>query len=148
SLILSMPSRTRAQAQSPKPSARQIIVPGEDRFFPFGTTIREGQTVEWVNMDTDDHTVVTNNFYNTAGHNGVDVVIKGTDSNGGQPGKFRLTFHHAGTYVYYCRFHSHLDDAHQSVAPGPNGGIQDANGNFGTPMSGIITVLPDKEDMD
>jgi hypothetical protein len=26
--------------------------------------------------------------------------------------------------------------------PGPDGGIEDANGNFGTPMSGVITVLP------
>jgi hypothetical protein len=35
-----------------------------------------------------------------------------------------------------------LDAAYQLVAPGPEGGIQDAKGNFGTPMMGVITVLP------
>jgi len=63
----------------------------------------------------------------------------GTASKGG-PGTFALTFTHPGTFVYYCRFHSHLDAANQPVAPGPKGGIQDANGNFGTPMMGIVTV--------
>ena len=94
-------------------------------------------------MDTDDHTVVSDDFFNTAGHNGTDVLIPGTDNNAGQPGTFTLRFNHPGTFVYYCRFHSHLDDAHQPKAPGPDGGIQDPNGNFGTPMMGIITVLPD-----
>ena len=121
--------------------ARQVIVPQEDRFTPFAITIRAGQSVEWVNLDTDDHTVVSNDFFNTAGHNGTDVLLKGTDSNGGQPGTFTLHFSHPGTFVYYCRFHAHLDDDHQPAAPGPDGGIQDANGNFGTPMNGIITVL-------
>src|SRR5438270_2941677 len=124
-----------------RPTHRQVIVPGEDRFFPFAVTIRSGESVQWVNMDTDDHTVVSNDFFNTAGHNGTDVLLKGTDSNGGQPGTFTLHFSHPGTFVYYCRFHAHLDDDHQPAAPGPDGGIQDANGNFGTPMNGIITVL-------
>ena len=31
------------------------------------------------------------------------------------------------------------------VRRGPDGGIQDTNGNFGTPMSGVITVLPDDD---
>jgi hypothetical protein len=31
------------------------------------------------------------------------------------------------------------------VAPGPDGGIQDPNGNFGTPMNGVITVLPGED---
>ncbi len=137
--ILSSPRNVSA---SPPATAKQVIVPGEDRFFPFAITIRAGQSVQWVNMDTDDHTVVANNFFNTAGNNGTDVVLKGTDSNGGQPGTLTLHFSHPGTFVYYCRFHAHLDDDHQPVAPGPDGGIQDASGNFGTPMNGIITVLP------
>lgn len=48
-----------------------------------------------------------------------------------------------GTFVYFCRFHSHLDSFNQPVAPGPEGGIQDAWGNFATP-TGIILVLPVK----
>ena len=53
-----------------------------------------------------------------------------------------LRFRHPGTFVYYCRLHAKLDEFNQPVAPGPDGGIQDASGNFGTPMSGVITVLP------
>lgn len=128
------------------PIAQQVIVPGEDRFAPFAITIRTGQSVQWVNLDTDDHTVVSNDFFNTAGHNGTNVLLKGTDSNGGVPGTFTLHFSHPGTFVYYCRFHAHLDNFHQPAAPGPDGGIQDANGNFGTPMNGIITVLPEEEE--
>ena len=69
-------------------------------------------------------------------------MLPGTVANGGNPGTFHLRFTHAGTFVYFCRFHSHLDGFNQPVAPGPEGGIQDANGNFGTPMMGVITVLP------
>jgi len=119
---------------------QQVIVPQEDRFFPFALTIRAGDCVEWVNQDTDDHTVVSDDVFNTAGNDGTNHLLPGTDSNGGQPGTFVLNFNKPGTFVYYCRFHSHLDGDNQPVAPGPNGGIQDANGNFGTPMMGVITV--------
>jgi plastocyanin len=126
-----------------RPSAmRQIVVPGEDRFTPFAITIHAGDTVRWVNQDTDDHTVVSDDVFDTAGHQGTNVLLPGTDSNGGNPGTFMLTFQHAGTFVYYCRFHAHLDAAGQPAAPGPRGGIQDGT-NFGTPMMGVITVLPD-----
>jgi len=129
-----------------------VIVPESDRFTPFAITIRAGETVQWVNMDTDDHTVVSDDAFNTAGHQGFNELLPGTESNGGQPGKLSLTFHHKGTFVYYCRFHSHLDDNNQPAAPGPDGGIQDASViqcdpagpdtcNFGTPMMGVITVL-------
>ena len=36
-----------------------------------------------------------------------------------------------------------LDESNQPKAPGPDGGIQDQNGNFGTPMAGVITVVED-----
>jgi len=121
---------------------RQVIVPGEDRFTPFAQTIHAGDGVQLINTDTDDHTVVSDDAWNTAGHRGVNILLPGTDSNGGNPGTLVLYFPHPGTFVYYCRFHSHLDDDSQPVAPGPKGGIQDTNGNYGTPMMGVITVLP------
>jgi len=124
------------------PSHLQVIVPEEDRFTPFAQTIHVGDTVKWINMDTDDHTVVSDNFMTTAGHQGLNVVLPGTDNNGGKPGTLTLRFRFPGTFVYYCRFHAHLDSAHQPAAPGPKGGIQDPNGNYGTPMMGVITVLP------
>ncbi len=131
-----------APALAGPPVNRMVIVPGEDRFTPFHLTIRTGESVEWVNQDTDDHSVVSDDAFNTAGHQGINVLLPGTDGNGGVPGTLTLHFTHPGTFVYYCRFHAHLDEDDQPVAPGPDGGIQDANGNFGTPMNGVITVLP------
>ena len=139
SLLLAW-SSTHSWGKNKKRTHQQVIVPEEDRFTPFAITIHPGDDVQWVNMDTDDHTVVSDDFFNTAGNNGTDVILLGTDNNGGVPGKFRLHFTHPGTFVYYCRFHAHLDEFHQPAAPGPDGGIQDPNGNFGTPMMGVITV--------
>jgi plastocyanin len=120
---------------------QMVIVPEEDRFSPFALTIRAGDSVQWVNRDTDDHTVVSDDAFNTAGNLNVNRLLPGTESNGGVPGTLTLHFSHPGTFVYYCRFHAHLDGAQQPIAPGPEGGIQDMDGNFGTPMMGIITVL-------
>ena len=117
-------------------SVHQVTVPEEDRFAPFAITIRAGDVVRWVNHDGDDHTVVSDDAFNTAGHRGTDQLLTASG------GTFVLHFSHPGTFVYYCRFHATLDSENQPVAPGPDGGIQDQNGNFGTPMSGIITVVP------
>src|SRR5690348_1486206 len=73
--LLALGARTTTQAQSPPATARQIIVPDEDRFTPFAITVRVGQTVEWINQDADDHTVVSDDAFNTAGHLGVNVVL-------------------------------------------------------------------------
>jgi len=113
-----------------------VIVPHSDRFNPFAVTIHAGDKVKWVNHDTDDHTVVTDNAFDTAGHKGVNKRLTASG------GALSLRFKHPGTFVYYCRFHARLDAKNQPVAPGPDGGIQASNGNFGTPMSGVITVLP------
>jgi plastocyanin len=133
--LLAFASFNLAEAQSSNPTVRQIIVPDEDRFIPFAITIRTGQRVQWVNNDLDDHTLVSDDAFNTSGPRGVDVLLK---ANGGQ---VTIKFDHPGTFPFYCRFHAHLDSENQPVAPGPDGGIQDPNGNFGTPMAGVITVL-------
>jgi plastocyanin len=147
-LFATATTATAAEAEAARTPhvARMVIVPESDRFTPFAVTIRRGDSVEWVNMDTDDHTVVSDDTFNTAGHQGTNHLLPGTDSNGGKPGRFTLRFNRAGTFVYYCRFHAHLDEDHQPTAPGPDGGIQDANGNFGTPMMGVVTVLPRDDD--
>ena len=124
-----------ANAQNGQPAARQIIVPGEDRFSPYAVTVRVGQTVQFVNNDSDDHLVISVDAFNTAGHRGAHALLKG---NGGT---LNLTFNHAGVFPFYCGFHAMLDSHNQPVAPGPDGGIQDPNGNFGTPMNGVITVV-------
>lgn len=113
----------------------KVTVPDEDRFAPFALVIHAGDSVKWTNLDTDDHTVVSNDHFNTAGHLGFDQILASGSS-------IVLKFTHPGTFTYYCRFHATLDAYFQPIAPGPDGGIQDANGNFGTPMNGVITVLP------
>jgi len=115
---------------------KRVMVPDEDRFSPFAITIHAGGTVQWQNNDTDNHTVVSDDAFNTAGHQGFDMIL------GANGGTLKLTFTHPGTFVYYCRFHAALDAFNQPTAPGPDGGIQGSDGNFGTPMSGVITVLP------
>lgn len=115
----------------------QIIVPDEDRFTPFAITVHVGDVVEWVNNDTDDHTVVSDDAFDTAGHKGVNMLLP---ANGGT---FRLRFMRPGVFPFYCRFHAMLDADNQPKAPGPDGGIQDPDGNFGTPMNGVVTVVED-----
>jgi plastocyanin len=120
-----------------KPKDRQatVTIPDSDRFIPFALTIRAGDSVHWVNHDSDDHTVVSDDAVNTTGPTGVNEVLPADG------GSLTLTFKQPGQFVYFCRFHSHLDEFNQPVAPGPDGGIQDSNGNFGTPMMGVITVV-------
>jgi plastocyanin len=135
-LVLGMSSRGLAGSHAAQPpTVRQIMVPDEDRFTPFAITVRVGQKVQWVNNDTDDHTVVSDDAFNTAGHRGVNVLLP---ANGGT---YTLVFHHPGVFPFYCRFHAMLDSHNQPIAPGPDGGIQNPNGNFGTPMNGVVTVL-------
>jgi plastocyanin len=114
----------------------QVVVPLEDRFSPFSITIHVGDSVQWVNTDEDDHTVVSDDQFTTAGHKGVNRLLQADG------GTFTLTFTRTGVFVYFCRFHAHLDAQSQPVAPGPDGGIQDTNGNFGTPMMGVVVVRP------
>lgn len=123
-------------------STQNVVIPGADKFVPFGLMIQAGDTVQWTNNDTDDHTLVSDDAFTTPSFRGVNKLIPGTDSNQGKPGVVKMKFDQAGTFIYYCRFHSKLDADNQPVAPGPKGGIQDSNGNYGTPMMGVITVMP------
>jgi plastocyanin len=125
------PARAAGEAR-----VHQVIVPPEDRFSPFSLTIHVGNSVQWVNNDEDDHTVVSDDVFTTAGHKGTNKLLP---ANGGT---FTLRFSRPGVFVYFCRFHAHLDAENQPIAPGPDGGIQDQNGNFGTPMMGVIVVRP------
>jgi plastocyanin len=145
-LMFGMASQGQAADSSSENQVHQVVIPEEDRFTPYALTIHTGESVQWVNEDTDDHTVVSDDTFTTAGHQGTNHLLPGTDKTKGQFSTFTLQFSKAGIFVYYCRFHAHLDTDHQPVAPGPDGGIQDANGNFGTPMTGVITVLSQEED--
>jgi len=148
---------SRLSADNPHSHHVLVGIPGEDRFAPFAIQIQAGDTVDWVNSDTDDHTVVSNDAINTANPQNIDVVVPGTDSNNGNPGVFSITFHDPGMWNYYCRFHSTPNtEYNQPFAPGPNGGIQTDKDpskcnppgsptdtcDFGTPMMGVIMIMP------
>ena len=151
-ILAGVAALTRGQTASvDKPNHHRLIsVPEEDRFLPMSLVIRSGDTVDWVNNDGDDHTVVSDDFFNTTGPKNVDVVLPASG------GTFSIQFHHRGVFVFFCRFHAHLDEDHQPIAPGSDGGIQttttfcDPGGaetcNNGTPMMGVITVLPRHDD--
>lgn len=131
------------------PLRNNVIIPESDRFVPFALTIRKGETVTWTNNDGDAHTVVSDDVVNQIGPRNINQIIPV-----GQ--KFTLRFDEIGQWVYFCRFHAHLDEFGQPVAPGcgENGnevsgisgpftcGTQTVLNNFGTPMMGVITILP------
>ena len=141
---------TRGQTVSDsRPHHRLVSVPEEDRFLPLSLVIRAGDTVDWVNNDADDHTVVSDDFFNSTGPKNVDVTLPASG------GTFSITFHHRGVFVFFCKFHAHLDADHQPIAPGEDGGIETTTTfcdppnetcNNGTPMMGVITVLPRDDD--
>ncbi|MGZ3784911.1 MAG: cupredoxin domain-containing protein [Bdellovibrio sp.] len=140
-MVISLVIQTNiAAAETEDLTVRKVMIPGTDHFVPFALSIKVGDTVQWTNNDTDDHTIVSDDAYTTPSFRGINKLIPGTDSNGGKPGMFSLRFRHPGTFIYYCRFHAKLDANNQPVAPGPKGGIQDSTGNYGTPMMGVITV--------
>jgi len=60
-----------------QPRQRSVIIPEEDRFTPFNLVIRRGDIVKWINRDADDHTVVSNDRFNSAGHKGTDHLLPG-----------------------------------------------------------------------
>ena len=88
------------------PITKQVMIPDEDRFAPFALTIHIGDSVKWTNNDTDDHTVVSDDVFNTTGPVGLNHLLPGTDSNNGKPGELRIRFRHPGTFVYFRRFHT------------------------------------------
>ena len=141
-VAVAVPGLALAAPAATSGTMQRVVIPDSDQFGTFALTIHVGDSVQWVNTDTDNHTVVSDDAVNSAGPWGFNHIIPGTDNNNGHPGTFSVRFDSPGVWVYYCRFHSHLSDSHQPTAPGPDGGIQDSNGNFGTPMSGVITVLP------
>ena len=61
-------------------------------YTPTSVTIEAGQTVEWINEDSAQHTATAH-----------DGTFKSPNLNKGD--KFSHTFAKAGTYTYYCAFH-------------------------------------------
>jgi plastocyanin len=98
-------------------------------FSPANVTIQVGDTVEWVNTDTMGHTA-------TSGPQGNPDGL--FDSGNIAPaGRFSFTFTQAGTYPYYCDFHSGMV-GRVSVVDGPI--VQAATGRQFIPSTLTIQV--------
>src|SRR5262245_54809838 len=95
-LMLGVASYTWAADPSNESRVHHVIIPEEDRFTPYGLTIHTGESIQWVNEDTDDHTVVSDDKFTTAGHKGTDHTLPGTENNQGRPSTFTLQFSKPG----------------------------------------------------
>ena len=71
-------------------------------FSPAEITVKEGDTIEWVNSDFIDHAA-------TAAGGDWDVFV-------GESESARRQFDRAGTTKYFCRFHPNMK-AHLDVKP-------------------------------
>lgn len=134
----------------------QVIIPKEDRFNPFALTIKRGDTVTWSNRNCDPHTITSLDPMNSTGPCKIDHVIL--------PGeKYSIQFDQPGLWIYFCRYHAHLNEHCQPIAPGPGPNGNRPSGvvtpqfcagcppacimaNYGTPMMGIIAVMKRSKD--
>lgn len=124
-----------------------VVIPDSDRFVPFAIVINKGDSINWTNNDSDDHTIVSIDAVNKIAPRNINYIVKAGAS-------YELKFDQIGQWIYYCRFHSQLDDYNQPIAPGCHngeiGGISSKiicgnkvlTNNYGTPMMGCVTILP------
>jgi plastocyanin len=83
---------------STNPSENKVIVL-DDIYSPATITVAVGRIVVWQQQGTNAHTVTSGTPGSpTAG----TLFDSGTMHNGGG---FTFTFHEAGNYPYFCRFH-------------------------------------------
>ncbi len=65
------------------------------KYDPPKLTIKPGETVQWVNKDDNDHTVI-----------GDDESFASENLSSGD--KFSHTFEKKGTYKYHCKYHPRM----------------------------------------
>lgn len=80
--------------------ANQQVTIGQHTFMPGALSVRPGDTVTWINKDTDAHSVRSNDRGKTSHSNLLD------------PGQsFTLVFSSPGTFSYYCGVHPDMQGA-------------------------------------
>src|SRR5262245_21604760 len=89
---LALPGAALAQDAMQDPNA--IPIQG-NQFMPPEKTVAVGTTVTWVNMDAEDHDVLTNDLTITS------PVVKPGES-------WSFTFDTPGTYAYLCDLHNNM----------------------------------------
>ena len=93
SVGLAFPAAAHAQDASADPNA----VPMQGNLFvPTEKTVAVGTTVTWINMDPEDHDVVTNDL------SILSPLIKPGES-------WAFTFEAPGTYAYLCDLHTGME---------------------------------------
>jgi plastocyanin len=101
----------------------QIEIPKADRFQPFITATRVGQTITIHNADSDTHTVTSI----PGGPVTFDLEVPGGASR-------TLVISPAGNYVFYCKIHAHFDPTTGQVAANAGADHPDE------PMEGVLAV--------
>jgi plastocyanin len=85
---------------SPAPKAADVAIDIQGFKFPANMDVAKGTKVTWTNKDTTKHTVTS----------GTRPAKDGTfDNTLDAAGTFSFTFADAGTYAYYCSFHSAMN---------------------------------------
>lgn len=76
------------------PVNEQLVSMKANRFSPATITIMRGETITWVNDDTQIHTATS------------DMLEGGWNTGDVAPAAARsITFHSPGTYPYHCTYH-------------------------------------------
>ncbi len=118
---------------SAAPAAKTVTVRAMDgnMFSPATVTINVGDTVTWVNADTDTpHNSVSND----------DLWDSGNMNSGA---KFSHTFDTAGTFAYTCTYHAGMNGTVIVKAAGGAGADEDAEP---TPTPKPSNAAPDDDD--
>ena len=92
------PAATTAAATTAAPAAVNIDVQGFK--FPANMDVAKGTKVTWTNKDTTKHTVTSGTRPNKDGKFDGALDAAGT---------FSFTFAEAGTFNYWCTFHSSMN---------------------------------------
>jgi plastocyanin len=113
---------------------------GANEFLEEVVAVRPGETVVFVNEDTDAHEIVGYDPLTGRATSGFQGLIKGSPGPGHPVSTYEVAFAHRGIEYYYCSVHAVLER-------GPGGRylpkVKPGVGGFGAPMAGIIIVTTD-----
>jgi plastocyanin len=110
-LILYCNHKTGDEARKPVPAGMsqsvQVYMTEQRQFMPSQLAVRKGQTVRWVNISYDTHSVTADPLQ--ARQKGSVILPEGALPFASGPMFFRDTFAYtftiSGRYRYFCRYH-------------------------------------------
>lgn len=122
------------------PAPVYVHMNGANDFLEPVVAVRPGQSVVFVNQDTDPHTIV--GFDPQTGRHplAINGRAAGTPGAGHAAGTFTVTLSRPGIYSYYCSLHATLSKTYRGAAQAaPRKGVD----GYGGAMAGVIIVTSD-----